>query len=70
MIDSLEVYIVGNPFIDNENWKNKVKNYGLKVLKEPKVLEININKIRQEDKREEKKQQAIIPLKASEDPNH
>lgn len=38
MIDSLEVYLAGNPFIDAEVWKSKVKNYGIKVLKEPKVI--------------------------------
>lgn len=32
-IDGLEIYVVGNPFIDGETWKNKVKNYGIKVLK-------------------------------------
>lgn len=33
MIDNLEVYLVGNPFLEVDAWKGKVKNYGLKVIK-------------------------------------
>lgn len=54
MIDSLEVYLIGNPFIDGEVWKSKVKSYGIKVLKEPKVLETK-SEVKQEEKKEEKK---------------
>jgi len=38
LIDSLEIYVAGNPFVDGEVWKNKIKSYGIKVLKEPKLL--------------------------------
>lgn len=50
MIDDLEVYLVGNPFVDEEVWKNKVKNYGLKVLKEARVLQ-PVVVVKQEDKK-------------------
>lgn len=33
MIENLEVYVAGNPFVEGEVWKNKVKNYGIKILK-------------------------------------
>ena len=54
MIDNLEVFLVGNPFLDVEIWKNKVKSYGIKVLKEGKQLEIPAPKIKQEEKKKEK----------------
>ena len=51
MIDGLEVYLAGNPFIEEEIWKSKVKNYGLKVLKEARNLNLKANKVKQEDKK-------------------
>ena len=33
MIEGLEIYVAGNPFVDGETWKTKVRNYGLKVIK-------------------------------------
>ena len=51
MIDNLEIHVVGNPFLDGEVWKNKVKQYGLKVLKEAKIFEIvNKKQVKEEKK--------------------
>lgn len=33
MIGGLEIYVAGNPFVKGENWKNKLRNYGLIVIK-------------------------------------
>lgn len=36
-------------------WKNKVKQYGIKVVKEPKKIEPVVLKVKEEEKKEEKK---------------
>lgn len=36
-------------------WKNKVKQYGIKVVKEPKKIEPVVLKVKEEEKNEEKK---------------
>ena len=45
MIESLEVYLAGNPFLEAEAWKGKVKNYGLRVLKEARVFPVTEKKV-------------------------
>ena len=47
MVDCLEVYLVGNPFLDGDAWKSKVKGYGLKILKDGKLFESLHPKVKQ-----------------------
>ena len=42
--------MVGNPFTENgEVWKNKVKQFGIKVVKEPKKIEPVVPKVKEEE---------------------
>ena len=56
MIESLEVYLAGNPFLEAEAWKGKVKNYGLRVLKEARVFPVSEKKVQKEERRSSKKE--------------
>lgn len=42
MIDNLEVFLADNPFLDGDGWKTKLKHYGIKILKESRVLDTSV----------------------------
>jgi hypothetical protein len=39
VIEGLEVFMIGNPFLEGDAWRNKVRSYGLKVAKEARIWE-------------------------------
>mgnify|MGYP000888460498 FL=1 len=53
VIDGLEVFMGGNPFLEGDAWRNKVRSYGLKVAKEGRTWETQ--RVKQEEKKEERK---------------
>lgn len=37
-LGKLEVYLKDNPFTETPNWRNKIRNFSIIILKDPKTL--------------------------------